>query len=92
MLAGCKRREAGPVLIATIALPEDRRGKDYCDYDFQTERFFLKSSISHDLIAGDALLAVRTGWRCATCGYRQVNESAYSVETEIWYNYVNSVF
>jgi hypothetical protein len=69
MFAGCKRQEAGPVFITTIALPEDRRGKDYCDYDFQTERFFLKSSISHDRFVyngfASVLLVARVGWRCA---------------------------
>jgi hypothetical protein len=34
-----------PLLVATISLPEDRRGKDYSDYDFRTERFLLKFCI-----------------------------------------------
>lgn len=34
-----------PLLVATISLPDDRRGEDYSDYDFRTERFLLKFCI-----------------------------------------------
>jgi hypothetical protein len=50
-LSAAKDRKTGSVLIATIALLAALCGKDYCDYDFQTERFFLKSFISQDRFA-----------------------------------------
>jgi hypothetical protein len=77
----CEQPQAGPILIATISLPGDWRGKHYSDSDFQTERFFLKSSIAHDLFAGNgfalALLAAGTGWRRAIRGDCQTNGSVF---------------
>ncbi|WP_153516764.1 hypothetical protein [Agrobacterium sp. ICMP 6402] len=51
---GLWQAKAGPVVIATISLPGTWRGKDYSDYELQTERFFPKFFILRDSVAGGA--------------------------------------